>query len=128
MSHHNLLRLVGAVAKSAWRISRWEQEDRNKRATEYKPTPPMEPCYQHFFSGKKKYVAGDYHGAIQEYENAIALKSDQWAFFFERGMAREMSGDHQGAKEDYERTKALNPIAYEGAKEEHERAKALTLR
>lgn len=65
--------------------------------------------------GLEKASAGDYQGAIEEFNEAIHLDANFANAYFYRGYARSQVGDKEGALADYNqliRLKPDNPIGY----------------
>jgi len=66
-------------------------------------------------SASKKVVLKNYPGAITDYTQAISLKPDYVAAYFNRGLAKFALNDNQGAIADYTKTINLKPndaVAY----------------
>jgi tetratricopeptide (TPR) repeat protein len=66
-------------------------------------------------SGVDKYKAGDYQGAISDYDQAIQLNPDYAEAYRYRGNSKDNLKDNQGAISDYDQVIKLNPddaVAY----------------
>tara|TARA_B100000809_G_scaffold174968_1_gene172264 strand:- start:119 stop:730 length:612 start_codon:yes stop_codon:yes gene_type:complete len=53
-------------------------------------------------AGKLKYQLNDYHGAIQDFNEAIALNDKNPIAYYERGKAKDKLGDFYGAVQDFD--------------------------
>jgi len=74
------------------------------------PSPSPQLTATAFYnSGVDKYNAGDYQGAIADYNQAIKLKPDYATAYFNRGSSKYNLGDYQGAIADYSQAIKLNP-------------------
>jgi tetratricopeptide (TPR) repeat protein len=52
--------------------------------------------------GNARYNKGDLDGALEDYNEAIRLKSDYVKAFYQRSITRKAMGDKEGAREDYD--------------------------
>jgi serine/threonine protein kinase/tetratricopeptide (TPR) repeat protein len=64
---------------------------------------------RYFDSAYKKYEAGDYEGAIADYNKAIAGDPSNQAAYYNRALAKRRNGDAEGAVLDYDKAIELNP-------------------
>jgi S1-C subfamily serine protease/lipoprotein NlpI len=62
-----------------------------------------------FIRAGSKSQKGDYHGAIDDYNRALALNPQFGEVYFRRGIARSLIKDWQGAEVDYTQAIALKP-------------------
>jgi S1-C subfamily serine protease len=62
-----------------------------------------------FITAGNKSQKGDYHGAIVDYDKAIALNPQFEEIYFRRGIARTLIKDWQGAEADYTKAIATKP-------------------
>jgi Flp pilus assembly protein TadD len=62
-----------------------------------------------FITAGNKSQKGDYHGAIIDYDKALALNPQFEEIYFRRGVARTLIKDWQGAEADYTRAIAAKP-------------------
>lgn len=60
-------------------------------------------------SGNEKYYAGDYVGAIQDYDKEIALDSGWADVYMDRALAKAAFWDYQSAISDYDKSIELEP-------------------
>ena len=62
---------------------------------------------EYFNSGRQKYEAKDYGGAIRDFNKSIELEPGSVVAYFQRAKAKKMIVDYEGAKEDFD-TALLN--------------------
>ncbi len=62
-----------------------------------------------FITAQEKSQAGDYQGAIADYNRALAIDPQFKEIYFRRGLARSLTKDWQGAEADYTRAIAIDP-------------------
>ena len=62
----------------------------------------------HIKLGKAKFIQGDYHGAIADFDRAIELSPDSAAAYYYRGRVKSELDDHDGTIADYDRAIELN--------------------
>jgi Flp pilus assembly protein TadD len=79
---------------------------RNQARTRIRESDIRDP---EFFSsrGVEKFNENDYDGAINDFDRAITLDSDNPNYFNLRGHARYSKGDLRGARSDFNRSKKL---------------------
>jgi tetratricopeptide (TPR) repeat protein len=63
----------------------------------------------YYMSGTQMYNADNFDAAIENFNRAIELRSDQASFYEKRGLAREKKGDLGGAIADYDSAARLEP-------------------
>jgi tetratricopeptide (TPR) repeat protein len=68
------------------------------------------PTIPELTSGDAKFDAGDFQGALHDYEAAIRIDGQNWTSYLGRGNARNSLGDWRGAVQDFDRAIALNPV------------------
>ena len=71
---------------------------------------------QYFNQGVEKYWAGNYQGAIADYNKALEINPDDATAYSYRGVAKGTLGDYRGAVADYTKAIEINPqyaAAYE---------------
>jgi tetratricopeptide (TPR) repeat protein len=74
------------------------------------PSVPSAPKADDFFlQAGDKYKAGDFKGAISDYEQAIRIDPKSALAYINRGNARYKLGDKQGAISDYEQVIRIDP-------------------
>ena len=64
---------------------------------------------QFFARANGKYEAGDYKGAIEDFNKAIQLNPTFASAFNNRGIAKDVLGDNKGAIDDFNKGIQLNP-------------------
>ena len=62
-----------------------------------------------FNQALEKYEAGNYQGAITDYDKAIEIDSQSAFAYYSRGIAKSKLGDYQGAIADYTKALEINP-------------------
>ena len=62
-----------------------------------------------FNQALEKYEAGNYPGAITDYDKAIEIDSQSAFAYYSRGIAKSKLGDYQGAIADYTKALEINP-------------------
>lgn len=77
------------------------------------PTPALQTAAltadDLFISAGNKSQKGDYRGAIDDYNRALAINPQFGEVYFRRGIARSLIKDWQGAEADYTQAIALKP-------------------
>src|SRR5215212_1432901 len=68
-----------------------------------------DPADDHVSSGRKKFQAGDYDGAIAEFDRAIGLSPKNVLAFNSRGAAKRRKGDLAAAIIDYDQALTIDP-------------------
>jgi tetratricopeptide (TPR) repeat protein len=69
----------------------------------------MKEANKYYTLGMQMYNADNYDAAIENFNRAIELRSDQGPFYEKRGLAREKKGDLDGAIADYNSAVRLEP-------------------
>ena len=64
---------------------------------------------RNFSQGLEKYEAGNYQGAITDYDKAIEINPQDAGAYSNRGSAKDDLGDYQGAIVDYDKAIEINP-------------------
>ena len=64
---------------------------------------------RNFSQGLEKYEAGNYQGAITDYDKAIEIDSQSAFAYYNRGIAKYNLEDYQGAISDYTKAIEINP-------------------
>ena len=59
--------------------------------------------------GAAKAALGDHGGAIEDFNNAIKLKSKKALYYHDRGLSKEALGQHEEAEADFAKAKELDP-------------------
>ena len=62
-----------------------------------------------FDQALEKYEAGNYQGAITDYDKAIEIDSQSAFAYYSRGIAKSKLGDYQGAIADWNKAIEINP-------------------
>jgi tetratricopeptide (TPR) repeat protein len=70
-----------------------------------------------FQKGNEHYEKLEYDLAIQKYQEAISQYDQQWAYFFNLGLAQKKSGDSQSAFDSFQKAVILNPDSFSCNKE-----------
>jgi tetratricopeptide (TPR) repeat protein len=74
------------------------------------PTNSAPKADDYFVSANNKYTAGNYQGALAEYDRAIALNPNYISAYSNRGLLRSLRlNDQNGALADYNKAIALDP-------------------
>jgi tetratricopeptide (TPR) repeat protein len=68
------------------------------------------PILPELVSGDAKFNAGDFQGALHDYEAAIRIDGKNWSSYSGRGNTRNSLGDWRGAVQDFDKAIALNPL------------------
>ena len=63
----------------------------------------------YIYSGNEKTVAGDYLGAIKDYNKAIEINPKHALAYHNRGLAKGYLGDYRGTIEDFNKAIEINP-------------------
>ena len=64
---------------------------------------------KYFNQGFKKYLVGNYQGAIADYDKGIGINPQNADAYYSRGIAKSNLGDYQGAIADYTKALEINP-------------------
>ena len=64
---------------------------------------------KYFNQGFKKYLVGNYQGAIADYDKGIGINPQYADAYYSRGIAKSNLGDYQGAIADYTKAIEINP-------------------
>ena len=70
-----------------------------------------------FQAGNKHYEQSEYENAIQKFQEAIALFDEQWAYYFNLGLAQKKLGQNQAAFDSFQKSVAMNPESFSCNKE-----------
>ncbi len=65
-----------------------------------------------FQAGNKHYELSEYEKAILKFQEAIALYDQQWAYFFNLGLAQKKLGQSQAAFESFHKAVNMNPESF----------------
>ncbi len=65
---------------------------------------------EYFNSGVKKADAGDYEGAIEDYNKAIKINPKLSEAYHNKGVAKAYLGDYRGALKDFDKAIEINPM------------------
>lgn len=102
----------------------WKLKSVDLRPDLWQPTPSdsagllLTPVVDTFLNhGDAQYKKGDWHGAIADFSQVLAIDPQSAAAYNERGAARAAKGDLDGAIKDYTQAVTINPelaAAFEG--------------
>ncbi len=59
--------------------------------------------------GAAKAGLGDYHGAIEDFDESIRLNPKKVLLYYDRGLSNEVLGQHEAAEADFAKAKELDP-------------------
>ena len=63
---------------------------------------------EYFKSGKSKFELKNFQGALEDYNKAIELDSNNFEVYYKRGLSKDSLEDYDGAMADYNKAIALN--------------------
>lgn len=69
----------------------------------------MQSAKAYYDSANAKSALGDYHGAIEDDNVAVAINPKYEAAYSNRGISKYELGDYHGAIEDYDKAITINP-------------------
>jgi tetratricopeptide (TPR) repeat protein len=76
-------------------------------AIRLKPNKPSPNVYHTRAAAKA--ALGNYDEAIEDFSEAIRIKSDNALYYYERAQAKEAHGLHEEAKADFAKAKEIDP-------------------
>ena len=102
---------VARHSKKEGHKSQAKQSSQTQPAPQAQPTPqaPQHTAKDSVDQGLAKYGAGDYGGAISNYNEAIQLDPKYADAYYHRGNAKRAKNDMDGAVIDYTQAIQLNP-------------------